>query len=275
MFTIGAFAEHGRVSVRMLRHYDAIGLLCPAHVDPATGYRYYRADQLTRLNRIIALKDLGFTLAQVRSILADDVGADEIRGMLRLRRAELETAVADAADRLARVEARLRTIESEHLVPTDAVVLKSLPPLRLAEVSGSAASFHPPEIRPAVTALAAQLRRRLDAAGIASSGPGITRYTDLPDGGFVVHIGLPVSAAVDHVEGVRIVEIPGVDRAATIVHTGCLDGVLPTVQALARWLGANGHTLSPQHSREVALARPADPHQWLTELQVPIGAAGV
>jgi DNA-binding transcriptional MerR regulator len=272
MFTIGTFAEHGRVSVRMLRHYDAIGLLRPARVDPATGYRYYRADQLTRLNRIVALKELGFSLQQVRAILRDDIGADELRGMLRLRRAELEAAAAEAADRLARVEARLRTIESEHLVPTDAVVVKSLPPLRLAEVSGTAASFDPPEIRPAVTALAAELRRLLDAAGVTAVGPGTTRYEDLPDAGVVVCVGLPVGADVDHVDGARVVELPGVDRAATIVHAGCLDAVLPTVQALARWLGANGHALTPQHAREITLARPGDPDQWLTELQVPIGA---
>ena len=59
MFSIGDFARHGRVSVRMLRHYDALGLLRPAHVDPVTGYRSYRAAQLSRLNRIVALKELG------------------------------------------------------------------------------------------------------------------------------------------------------------------------------------------------------------------------
>ncbi len=54
MFTIGDFARHGRV--RMLRDYNATGLLRPAHVDPATGYRCYTGRQLARLNRVIALK---------------------------------------------------------------------------------------------------------------------------------------------------------------------------------------------------------------------------
>ncbi|KPC90493.1 MerR family transcriptional regulator, partial [Streptomyces sp. NRRL F-6602] len=89
MFTIGDFARHGRVSVRMLRHYDATGLLRPARVDPANGYRHYTASQLSRLNRIIALKELGFTLQQVRDIVDEKVDAGELRGMLRLRRAEL------------------------------------------------------------------------------------------------------------------------------------------------------------------------------------------
>ncbi len=67
MISIGDFARLGRVSVRMLRHYDTMGLLRPEHVDPHTGYRYYRPEQLRRLNRIVALKDLGLRLEQVRS----------------------------------------------------------------------------------------------------------------------------------------------------------------------------------------------------------------
>jgi DNA-binding transcriptional MerR regulator len=90
MFAIGDFARHGRVSVRMLRHYDAIGLLRPAHVDPATGYRSYAAAQLADLNRVVALKDLGFTLEQVRTMLTEELDLAEVRAMLRLRQAEIE-----------------------------------------------------------------------------------------------------------------------------------------------------------------------------------------
>jgi hypothetical protein len=68
MFSIGEFARHGRVSVRMLRHYDAIGLIRPACVDAATGYRFYQASQLDELNRVIALKDLGFTLQDLPGV---------------------------------------------------------------------------------------------------------------------------------------------------------------------------------------------------------------
>jgi DNA-binding transcriptional MerR regulator len=77
----------------MLRHYDAIGLLQPAYVDRETGYRSYDAGQLSRLNRIVALKGLGFTLQQVQSIL-DEVSVEELRGMLRLRQAELHSQIA-------------------------------------------------------------------------------------------------------------------------------------------------------------------------------------
>lgn len=65
MFSIGEFARLGAVSIRALRHYDEIGLLPPAEVDPATGYRSYSAKQLRQLNRIVALKDIGLTLGQI------------------------------------------------------------------------------------------------------------------------------------------------------------------------------------------------------------------
>ncbi len=140
MFTIGDFARHGRVSVRMLRHYDATGLLRPAHVDPANGYRHYTASQLSRLNRIIALKELGFTLQQVRDIVDEKGDAGQLRGMLRLRRAELENAVATANARLVQVEARLRAIESEGHMPTATAGSSSTPPSRSPPRSRTATS---------------------------------------------------------------------------------------------------------------------------------------
>ena len=59
MLKIGEFSKLSRVSVRMLRHYDEIGLLKPAEIDHFTDYRYYREDQLPIAGRIAALKDMG------------------------------------------------------------------------------------------------------------------------------------------------------------------------------------------------------------------------
>ena len=121
MFTIGDFARSGRVSVRMLRHYDAIGLLRPAPTSTRSPAIVLPADQLARLNRVVALKDLGFTLDQVGTIVDDEIDVDELRGMLRLRRAELQEQIATDAARLARVEARLRVIEKEDAMSSDEV----------------------------------------------------------------------------------------------------------------------------------------------------------
>ncbi|MFB8777858.1 MerR family transcriptional regulator [Streptomyces broussonetiae] len=273
MFTIGDFARHGRVSVRMLRHYDATGLLRPAHVDPSSGYRYYTAAQLARLNRIIALKDLGFTLQQVHEIVEEKVGAEELRGMLRLRRAELETAMAVAGARLVQVEARLRAIESEGHMPTNDVVVKSVPAVRVAELTATAESFGPENISPVIQPLYHQLFRELDSAGVAPSGPGVAYYEDAPEGGgkVSVHAAVQVSAPVQD-GAFRVLDLPALDQAATIVHRGSMDNVLATVQTLARWIEANGYR-STAYPREVSLECPEDRDDWVTELQVPVTRA--
>jgi DNA-binding transcriptional MerR regulator len=111
MFKIGEFSRISQVSAKTLRYYDEIGLLTPARVDRFTGYRYYSADQLPRLNRILALKDLGLSLEQIAALLDDDLPPAEIRGMLRLKRVEIQQHLEEEQARLARVEARLKQIE--------------------------------------------------------------------------------------------------------------------------------------------------------------------
>jgi DNA-binding transcriptional MerR regulator len=101
MFRIGEFSRFSRVSVKMLRHYDELGLLPPARVDAQTNYRYYSADQLPRLHRIVALKDLGFSLEQIGVMLDGDPSTEQLTGMLKLRRAELQKQVRDARLQLA------------------------------------------------------------------------------------------------------------------------------------------------------------------------------
>ena len=110
MFKIGEFSRLSRVSVRMLRHYDQLGLLTPSQTDPFTGYRYYSAEQLPRLNRILALRDLGFSLEQIAGMLEDDLSTDQLLGMLKLKRAEVEEQMRLEQQRLARLEVRIRQI---------------------------------------------------------------------------------------------------------------------------------------------------------------------
>jgi len=273
MFSIGEFARHGRVSVRMLRHYEAIGLIRPACVDAATGYRLYQASQLDELNRVIALKDLGFTLQQVQAILEEKVSAAELRGMLRLRRAEIQASIEAETTRLARVEARLLTIEDGARVPADGVVVKRLAPVRVAELAGVAASYEPEAITPVIQPLYHDLWQRLASADIPAAGPGLAYYEDTAQGGILVHATVPVAVPLEGDHGVSIVDLPEVENAAAIIHHGPMDDVLSTGQALARWIDANGYH-SAGYAREVTLHWCPDPEQWVTELQQPIDTTG-
>ncbi len=125
MLNIGEFARAGDVSVRMLRHYDQLGLLTPADVDLWNGRRRYDLSQLGTLHRIATLKELGFTLVQVADLLVDGVGARDLREMWRLRRTGLLAQVNEVRHRLAQLDARLGLIESEcGVTVNDEIVMK-------------------------------------------------------------------------------------------------------------------------------------------------------
>jgi DNA-binding transcriptional MerR regulator len=272
MFSIGEFARHGRVSVRMLRHYDAIGLLRPDRVDDLTGHRWYSVDQLPRLNRIVALKELGFRLEQVSTMLYEKISTLELRSMLTLRYAELEAEITQRHAGLAQIEARLQIIEREGAMPTDDVQIKRIPAVRVAELTATAADFEPQSIGPVISPLFDELIKRLEAAGVTPTGPCVAYYEDGPDGGIVVHAAFPVADSASIGGDIKIVELPEINQAATLVHRGSMDGVMPSVQALAQWIDAHGFT-SAGYNRELYLNYGmGDPGTWETELQEPLKA---
>src|SRR5262250_563113 len=104
MIRIGDFSKLSRVSIKALRYYDEMGLLKPAHVDRFTSYRYYEFHQLSRLYRILALKDLGFSLEEIGRLLEGNLSTEQMRGMVRLRQAEIRQRVVEDRGRLERVE---------------------------------------------------------------------------------------------------------------------------------------------------------------------------
>ncbi|MET3808090.1 DNA-binding transcriptional MerR regulator [Nakamurella sp. UYEF19] len=270
MFTIGDFAGLGRVSIRMLRHYDSIGVLSPAAVDPVNGYRLYHADQLSRLNRVVALKDLGFTLAQVHSILADDLGPIELRGMLRMRQAQVQSQLEADQARLTGIQARLHIIEREGTMSTQEVVLKKVEPVRLAEIAATADSFRTSDIGPVIQGLYPQLMQHLAADHVAPAGYGVAYYEESPDDTVIVHAGVVVKAEPVDDRAYRIGDLVGADAAATTIHHGSMDTCEVSYQVLAQWIDANGYR-SNGFAREVYLDY--DPNrtaEGITELQIPV-----
>jgi DNA-binding transcriptional MerR regulator len=112
MFRIGEFSHIGRVSTRSLRYYDKLGLLAPGFVDPQTGYRYYTADQLPRLNRILALKEMGMSLDEIESLTDADVPAEQLRGMLTMKASEVAREIEIQEMRMRLIESRIDQIDS-------------------------------------------------------------------------------------------------------------------------------------------------------------------
>ena len=134
MFQIGEFSRIAVVTIDTLRHYDTIGLLKPAKVDSNTGYRYYSAGQLQRLNKILALKEVGLSLEEIARILEDNLTVDEVRGMLKAQLAMTESALEQAQRRQQNILARLKSLEAENKTPEYEVNLKSVDELMLVSI---------------------------------------------------------------------------------------------------------------------------------------------
>ena len=126
MLKIGEFSKLSRVSVRMLRHYDEMGLLKPAETDHFTDYRYYREDQLPAMCRITALKDMGFSLADIVKILEVYDDREQLEQFFSARQEELEALSRDTAHKLTLLDAARKRLRKEEDMSYD-VTIKTIP----------------------------------------------------------------------------------------------------------------------------------------------------
>jgi DNA-binding transcriptional MerR regulator len=275
MLSIGEFARLAQISPRMLRHYDEIGLLRPERIDPHSGYRLYAANQLSRLHRLLALRDLGFTLEQVGELLVgDDPPVEQLRGMLRLRRSQIEQHVADEQARLRRVEAHLRILEGSIVMSTLDVVVKTTDPVRIAERFGVAAGFGD-HLKPLFEQL---VREVLDHLAMSGAHPGIMvawyEEPDDDDGSVVLHVGFDVgdqSVSDGDGVGVAVVDLPSI-KVASVVHRGTMDDIESVYEGLVRWIDDSGFQLAGRSRELYHEWDDARPDRSVTELQMPIAS---
>jgi DNA-binding transcriptional MerR regulator/effector-binding domain-containing protein len=272
MFSIGEFARLGGVSVRTLRHYDEMGLLRPATVDPDTGYRGYTAGQLGLLNRIVALKDLGLTLTQTGRLL-DGITLDELRGMLTLRRAQLERELDQHMNQLLGVEARLRSIAREGAMPADDIVAKTIPAMGVVVLTGQAPAFGPENIVPVVNRLVERSDQLELQDRVKAAGPRLIFYDHQPGEEITVCLALPVTEPPGGLpEPAQYRVLPEIE-AATTVRSGPAASIFPVVyHDLVRWIDERGYRPVEGPGREVwvnMIDDIADVAQQVFEIQLP------
>ncbi len=239
MFKISDFSKLSRVSVKALRYYDELGLLKPAQIDRFTGYCYYSIDQLPRLNRILTLKDLGLSLEQIGGLLDNGLSPDQLRGMLKLKRAELQEQVEQDQARLARVEARLRQIEQEGKMPTYDVILKKVEPQWVASVRSVVPT--PPEQSP----LWGKLGTYLGQHKATTAGPCFAIYHDpeYKERDWDLEVCEPLGTPIPGDERVRVYELPAVETMACTIHHGSFVTINEAYEAISKWLAANGYRI--------------------------------
>jgi DNA-binding transcriptional MerR regulator len=268
MLKIGDFAKLSRVSIKTLRYYDDMGLLKPSEVDRFTGYRYYTLDLLPRLNRILALKDLGLSLEQIAQLLDEDLPADQIRGMLRLKRAELRQLVDEEQARLARVEVRLKQIEQEGKMPDYDVIVKQVDPIRVAAIRDEGNSE---TIGAIAGRLFGEVASFVERTSAGFGGPPMMLYGYADEcSDWRLEVAMPISRAVPGSGCIEVHELPAIEAMACTVHRGAFDTLPEAYRAMMGWIESNGYHICAE-SREVYLNfDQVDPSRNVTEIQFPI-----
>jgi len=269
MFAIGEFARLAQVSIKTLRHYDETGLLKPARVDPDSGYRFYRAAQLPRLNRILVLKELGFSLSQISELLQENVSAAEMQGMFRLRRAEQQSRIQMENSRMALIEQMIQEIAREG-TPLE-VVIKDSTPKWIVSVRDRLESY--PEIGRLYPEVFAQLGPK------AAPGTPVAIWHCSPGGEGVIEgeAGILLDAPAK-VEGrVQCYQLPAV-LCATYVHHGSFQEFRGVYDRLTRWMEQTGWGPSgPCREIYLSIGNPVrqDDPSYVTEIQFPVTKLGM
>jgi DNA-binding transcriptional MerR regulator len=273
MFKIGEFSKIAQVPGSVLRYYDQIGLLKPAHIDKWTGYRYYSSAQLPRLHRILALKELGLSLEQIAQLIDDAPSSSDLRGMLTLRKAQVEQALTEEMSRLKQIEARLQFIENPEQSSFD-IVLKNVPAQRYLSSR---------ELLPNVDAaiqfmgeLITTLPARLGANALGQFMTLVHSET-LESNSLDIELGVTLlnseafSVKLDENRLLKASTLPPVETMASTVQLGGFENSCLSYGAIGHWIEENGYAIAGP-GREV-LIKPAAlfaPDEVVTEIQFPV-----
>jgi DNA-binding transcriptional MerR regulator len=266
MLRIGEFSRLARVSVKALRLYDRLELLKPARTDEWTGYRYYSGEQLPRLTAILALKDLGFSLEQVKRLLDEGLSEAQIRAMLEMKREEVKRAVEAEQERLARVQARLRRMDREGgVLGGYEVVLKMVEGQSVASVRDALPAYS------GIGKLFDELRVYAERHGIRPSAwlsvwhDEEYKEADVDgEAAFVTEDPLPEDGRV------RPSHLPA-EKMASTVHHGSFDTIGGAYTALLGWMVGNAYRVVGPN-REIYLRSGIEQGNpdYVTEIQFPV-----
>lgn len=269
MLKIGDFSKLSRISIRMLRHYDEIGLLHPDSVDGSTGYRYYSEAQLALAGRIQALKALGFGLSAIRSILEQYENPQEIERFLLIQRADLEAGMRDTQRKLQLLDSTLNWLRKDGTLMNYTVTIKTMPERYVASLRQIIPAYDQEGI------LWEQLYRELEPQQVKPANPcyGLAVFHDEgykehdPD----VEIQMAVAGAYQDTEHVRFKTVPQ-QQIASATYTGAYEQLGQVHQAVACWVRDNGYAFDGNYFciYHVSPAETSNPDELVTEVCYPV-----
>lgn len=277
MFRIGEFSKIAQTPISQLRYYDQIGLFQPAHTDTFTNYRYYSADQLPALNRILALKELGMTLDQIKRLVQDNVSAEEMHGMLALRKAQIEQALEEEINRLRIVEARLRQVERKGLVSQDDIILKSIPAQPFLSTRNTL-----PNIFDGVSILEELVQQIPPRVGVKNlshvaaivHGDAFRMQQADIEMGYLLHESTALSFLLPSGKEMGLRQLPEEAHVISAVRIGPFENGFDSYAEIGRWVEQNGYAITGP-AREVFIELPSHENNFhaVTDIQFPVAPA--
>ena len=273
MLKIGEFSRLSQISIKALHIYDERGLLKPNHVDQFTSYRYYTLEQLPRAHRIMALKEMGLSLEQIGIMLNENMSANELRGMFRLKQAEIEQRMRDEQKRLAMVEFHLHMIEMEGNMPELDVIVKEIPAFDALYLR-----FHPVEHQ--IPQFGGQIAQLIADGKIKHTGQWIGGMygEEINPGDYDFAFIVPVTdepsedIELSPQHKLKLTTMPKALAATIVVHGHGEMELLEDQVLLERWAVENGYSLCHEHRaiHHKGAMHDVPQSEWITELQTII-----
>lgn len=268
MYTIGSFSKINMVTPKTLRLYDEMGLIKPAKIDPFTGYRYYSTEQLPRMHRILALKSLGFSLSDIKSVIENE-GTIEMLLVSKLR--ETSEAIKEEKIRLMTLKGYLEALKGEKELNQD-VIIKPLPGgiiySKRMTVPDYDAYFNViPEIGEEVTAANPNLKCSVPEYCFIIYHDKEYRENDID----MEYCEMVTEYGKD-TDTIKFKELEPVEEAACILHKGPYSTLSVTYGKLHTWIEKSGYKIDgPDRESYIdGIWNKEDPEEWLTEIQVPV-----
>ena len=268
MLKIGIFSKLSRTSIRMLRHYDEIGLLKPIIIDEFTGYRYYGEEQLTTMARINSLKDMGFALSAVKDLLSCFDNKEEIERHFQIRRAELLAMAEETEQRLRFLDTAIDRLRKEETMNYD-VVLKTLPERKVASVRQTIPSYDQEgKLWHVLFQETASMNLVLAEPPLMSV---VLHDKEFRESDVDVEVQTCVKGEYQDTENVRFKTEPESTVASTIFK-GSYGQFSAVYAALAAWVSANGYVFSGPmlDIYHVSPHETDNPEEYVTEVCCPV-----
>lgn len=269
MLKIGDFSKLSRISIRMLRHYDEIGLLRPKYIDPFTSYRYYGEDQLPIAGQITALRDMGFGLSAIGEILRSYDNPEKLAEFLAVKRAELQAEAEEVAHRLLLLETAINRLRKDGNAMKYNVTLKTLPERYVASVRKVIPSYEQEGILWNILmseAAGLNLQMADNCYSLA-----IFHDEDYKESDVDVEIQMSVKGSYKNTENIVFKTVPPVD-VASVTFKGSYGQLSAVNEAIANWIIDNGYEFNgPMFCiYHVSPAQTQNPDELVTEVCYPV-----